>query len=239
MQVLIIGATGKVGSDVLRHVAASEHSAYAAVRSPERAAEKFTDIHDLHFRAFDYQDTSTFSLALSGMEAVFFIGPPGSEIAAPMTAFFQAARDAGIQQLVFNSGRTTGDIPGKPLYLIEQMLPDCGINYTILRPGWFMQNFSTWFAEDIRKESKIHIPAGNSKTAFIDTRDIADVVVHLLGKPAHFGKTFDLVSAEAYDHYEVAQLISLSVGRTIEYIDHSPESFTQEMRKKGWSDGRH
>jgi uncharacterized protein YbjT (DUF2867 family) len=195
-----------------------------------------TDLPDLSFRLFDFEDPQTFAPALRQVTHLFLIAPPASKDVRPMIQLLHAARDAGIQHITLHSGRTTGDIPGSLLNELENLLRRSELNHTILRPGWFMQNFAAGMAEEIRAENAIFIPAGKGKAAFIDARDIAAVVEQSFLHPAHNRKLYELTSEESMDLYEVARLFSEMLDRKIEYIDLAPEKFIRRMMTKGWSE---
>lgn len=183
---------------------------------------------------FDYADPTTYAVALSGMEGLFFIAPPGAKASGQVEALLGAAREAGIKKVIFHSGRTTGDVPGTPLNEIEQLLPQYGLNYTILRPGWFMQNFRSWAGTAIRSEGQIVLPAGEAATAFVDVRDIGAAVARIFGSEDYAGKTCELTSAEALTHYEVAAILSEETGRKTIYESVSEGEFIDWALARGW-----
>jgi uncharacterized protein YbjT (DUF2867 family) len=232
MKILIIGSTGQVGREVVNETMKAGHQPVAAVRDLAKGrsllGEQVALVH------FDYADPGTFAAALSGMEGLFFIAPPGATDAVPVEALLDAAKSAGIRQVVFHSGRTTGDLPGTPLNQIEKLLPRYGLNYSILRPGWFMQNFRSWAGTAIQSEGRIVLPAGEAATAFVDVRDIGAAVARIFGSEGHAGKTYELTSGEALTHHEVAAILSEETGQEIVYQAVSEEEFILWALARGW-----
>lgn len=235
MKILVAGATGNIGSRILSLLLADGQSVAAAVRNVSRAWERLR-IPDLDYRQLDFSDPATWETALREISRMFLVVPPGSATAEQVAHFFAAAKQAGVEHLVFSSGRTTGDIEGTPLNLTETLVQNSGMGWTILRPGWFMQNFINWVGFTIPTEGKLLLPAANARTAFVDVRDIAAVAAHILIQPdGHHGKRYEITSNEALSHAEVATKISEVAGQSVQYIPLSEESFVKEMAKRGWS----
>ncbi len=236
MSILITGATGNVGSEVVRQLANAGAPVTAAVRNAEKAALEFARQGlAIPCKSFDYAKPETWQHALEGVESIFLIVPPGTTESKDIEAFFKKALAAGVRRLVFHSGRSTGDLPGEPLNVTEGLVRQSGIAWTILRPGWFMQNFLNWVGFTIPAEAAFYLPAADAKTAFVDVRDIAAVAVEALTKPGHEGQLYEPTSSRALDHFEVAQIISKAAGRSIRYVHLDDESFVVEMMKRGWS----
>ena len=233
MKLLIIGSTGKIGTEMVYQLLAKGIHPIIASRSIKKAQKKF-GINE-HYVAFDFEKPQTFPVALKGIDKVFFIAPHNNP-SKSVQLFLEEAKAAHIQHITFSSGRTTGDIPGKPLFKVTELVRASGIPYTIIVPAWFMQNFCNWLGGSIVSEDKIIIPAADAKMAFIDVRDIAAVAIKTLTEEGHAGKTYELTSDEALDHYEVAEKISQVRGKPVQYIPLSNEDYVTEMLKRGGSE---
>lgn len=231
--ILIIGATGNIGSEIVQQLLAKNIRPRLAVRSREKAMDQWGDKVD--YCPFDFSDTNTFLPAFQGVEKCFFIAPhpnPGPSV----KAMLKAAVAQKVAHVVFSSGSTTADIEGKPLFVIEKLVSESGIPWTILRPGWFMQNFATWLGQTIREEGILYLPAADSKTNFIDVRDIAAVAVEvLLNSQVHYGQLYALTGPQALDHFEVVQMLSHHHGKTIKYQPQSQEEYITTMVERGWT----
>ena len=233
MQTLIIGATGNIGSEIIKQLALRDLHPRIATRNIAKATTQFIENKELV--EFNFSRPATFTPALTSIKKVFFIAPHDDPTAS-VQQFLTAAKQAGIQHLVFSSGRTTATVKGKPLYQVERLVENCGIPYTIIRPGWFMQNFTTWIGgESIKTEGKFYLPAGNSKTAFIDVRDIAAVAIRCLLEEKHQGKVYELTSDEALDHQQVAQKIACQLHQPVQYVPLSDEDYIDQKVAAGWT----
>lgn len=233
MRILIIGATGNIGEQIILNLHRQGESPIAAVRRLKEAQQQLGG--DIEYRHFNFTVPAGFPKVLEGIDRLFFIAP-NMDLLPLVQALLQAAREAGVQQIVYSSGRTTGDVEGKPLHQFEKTVQASGIPYTILRPGWFMQNFVSWLGQWIPTEGKIYLPAGDSKTAFIDVRDIGAVAARVLTEDSHNGRIYGLTSDEALDHHQVAALIGDAIGKKVNYEPLEPEAFINLMVKKGWSE---
>ncbi|MEL7021166.1 MAG: NmrA family NAD(P)-binding protein [Bacteroidota bacterium] len=233
MQTLIIGATGNIGSTITQQLAARQIYPRLSGRSVERVQALFP--HHKDIVVLDFTQPATFATALAGVQRLFFIAPHRHPVES-IRLFLQVAKEAGVERVIFSSGRTTADIKGTPLYHVEQLVRASGISYTIIRPGWFMQNFTGWIGHpDIDETGKFYLPAADSKTAFVDVRDIAAVAICCLLEDHHLGKVYELTSDEALDHHQVAHKIALRCHRPVQYVPLSDEAFIDYKLSKGWS----
>ena len=237
MKILVTGATGNVGSEVFKQLVMQAEPVVAGVRDVEKAKRHFAKLPAGagEYREFDFNEPATWPAALAGVDKMFLVIPPGTTNPVQVELFFKTALQAGVKQLVFNSGRTTGDLPGEPLNVTEGLIKNSGMGWTILRPGWFMQNFLNWVGFTIPTEDAFYLPASDSRTAFVDVRDIGAVAAKVLTEDGHYGQVYELTSPEALTHFEVAQKISAAAGRTIRYVHLNDEEFAKAMVERGWS----
>ena len=233
MTILIIGSTGNIGTQIVKLLAAENHPIVAAARDLQKAKNHLS-LPNIEYRRFDFTDNNTWENTLNGVGKIFLVVPPGSATDEQQQAFFQHAKNAGVQHIVYSSGRTTGPIEGSPLNRTEGFVKNSGCGWTVLRPGWFMQNFIAWIGFTIPTDDAFYLPAGGAKTAFIDVRDIGAVAAEILNNPeSHHDKTYDLTSLESIDHFAVAEHISKEAGRTIQYVPMEEKPFIQKMMEKG------
>ena len=228
---LIIGI-GNIGRVAAYLFASRGSSLRLGVRSIAKAQMLLPGI-DVEFCQFDFDQPDSFEAALAGVETVFFIAPQ-SDPATSVKTFLSVAKVAGVKKLVFSSGRTTGDIPGKPLYEVEKMVRNQSIPFTILRPGWFMQNFTSWIGATIANEGAFYLPINKERTAFVDCRDIADVAWHVARSDAWNGQTLPLTSEQALDHDQVATELSRHSGRDIQFVSLNADAYCDKMTSLGW-----
>jgi uncharacterized protein YbjT (DUF2867 family) len=112
--------------------------------------------------------------------------------------------------------------------LVEKHIEVSGLEWTHLRPTWFMQNFSTMHAQAIRSGTLAE-PAGTGRTAFTDVRDIAEVAVTVLTEEVHNRQIYPLTGSEALDRSQVAHEISRVIGRPVTYVPLTDEQFREAI----------
>ncbi|AIQ48636.1 NmrA family transcriptional regulator [Paenibacillus sp. FSL R7-0273] len=216
MKILVTGASGNVGSYLADELMDRGEQVVAAGTDVYRLEQRF------HGRAacvkMDFTEPSTFASALEGVDRVFLMRPPHLGKPEDLYPFIGALKAHGIRLVAFLSlmGIEKNTIP--PHYKIEKCIEAAGIPYAHIRPGFFMQNVSGIHAAEIRGMNQIYIPAGNSKTSFIDAADIGLAAAVLLGDPEKYANTaHTLTGPESLDYYQVAQILSEATGREITY----------------------
>ncbi len=231
--ILVTGATGNIGYYVVKELTAMKESVRVAVRNANKEKEVFSK-YDVAIVEFDFLKPSTYDHALDGVRKIFLIRPP--QLANPkkdMKPFIDKLKDKGIEQIVFVSLMGVEKNPIVPHRKIEDMIVNSGINYTFLRPGFFMQNLNTTHREDIAVRNELFMPVRNAKTNFIDTRDIAAVAAVCLTESGHLGRKYTLTGAISIDYHEVASILSNTLGRKIEYKNPGVLKFRRTIIKRG------
>ncbi|KFC72442.1 NADPH:quinone oxidoreductase 2 [Devosia sp. LC5] len=199
--ILVIGATGKVGSRIVAKLEAQSR--------PVRGASRRST------PAFDWEDDATWSPALAGAEAVFVAFMPDlAARGAPeaIAKFAEKAIAAGVKQVVLLSGRGEDNALRS-----EAIIQASGLGYTIVRASWFNQNFSDGVFLPAVLEGFISLPAGNRKEPFIDVDDIADVAVAALTDQRHLGQLYDVTGPRLMTFAEAAAEISAAAGHPVTY----------------------
>ncbi len=107
------------------------------------------------------------------------------------------------------------------------------MKWTFLRPNYFMQNFVTLMADDVREESVFYDSIGDACVSRIDVRDVARVAARVLTEPGHEGKAYDLSGPEAISHDDAARMFSEALGRTIRYVPIGDEEFRRRLLAGG------
>jgi uncharacterized protein YbjT (DUF2867 family) len=229
--ILVTGATGNVGHDVLRGLLELGLPVRAAATDPNRARAMLPEGCDVV--QFDFNDPSTFTAALDGVKRVFLMRPPAMDDPKAFKPFLKAIAVSGVEQLVFLSLLGAQNNPVVPHRKLELAIEKLNIAHVFLRPSFFLQNFSTTHRLDICERSDLFIPAGSGRTSFIDARDIAAVAVRVLTVPHIVNGGIDLTGGEALTYPEVAMIFSQVLKRTITYSDPLPLKFGLEMQKRG------
>jgi uncharacterized protein YbjT (DUF2867 family) len=226
--ILVTGATGTVGSEVLRRLAGREGiNVRAALRDlSKRAAVEGPGVEPVWF---DYEKPRTFPAACQGVDAIFLVAPFTPSGVDQTLALIGAARAAGVRHIVKLSViRSLGDITATRWHAaIDGALKSSGIAWTILLPGAFMQNFVETSAP--RPDGNMYLPVGDAKAAFIDVRDIADVAVKALTEPGHESKEYTLTGPEEISYTEVAAIMSEVSGRAIRFVNVPEAGARQAM----------
>ena len=218
---LITGATGNIGSRLVNLLHEQGHEVRALVRSAARA-EALPDGIDI--AVGDLDDADSVTAALNGVDSVFLLH------AAPGTGQTQimadAARATGVQRVVLLSSIGARI---KPASIIGQMLADredllaaSDLDVTYLRPNTLSSN-ALWWADEIREHGRVTDPTGEGRTPPIDPDDIARVAARVLTEDGHVGRGYILNGPEALTAREQVEILADVVGRTIEFVDSTPE----------------
>jgi len=218
--VLITGATGNVGLEVLRALSAAPHGLHvvAGVRSLADDHAKL-DAYAVQRVAFDVTQPATFGPALSGCQVLFLLRPPQiSAVNKYFKPILAACRQAGVQHIVFLSVQGVQQSSIIPHHKIERLIVASGIAYTFLRPAYFMQNFTTTLRADLVERKRIFLPAGKARFTLVDVRDIGQVAAAILANPsAHQNTAYELTSHDLLTFEQMAATLSAGLGRPIRY----------------------
>ena len=223
--ILVTGATGTLGSQVVERLTATGAGVRAAVHTPAKVAA-FGDKVD-ETVVLDLADSGTYGAALEGVKKVFFLSPLSEDMVERDSAFVKAAAAAGVKHVVRQSGM--GADPDSSIVLgrlhgaVEEAIRDSGLDWTFLRPNSFMQNFSTYQAESIRAHDAFYLPWGEGEVSLVDVRDIGEVAAAALTGEGHGGQIYEITGSEALSGKDCADILSLAVERKISYVD-TPES---------------
>ena len=164
--VLVIGATGKTGRSVVSMLAERGETLRAVSRNPGRASETVPTA------VFDWTRPQTWEAALADADRVYLVQPAGvADATGPVGSFVRQATDGGVRRIVLLSALGVDAAPdGVPLKTVERLVQDSGVEWTILRPNWFMQNFSeSFFLPPILDRGELPAPTGDARVSFIDS----------------------------------------------------------------------
>ncbi len=222
--ILILGGTGKTG----RRIAAALRETGATVRT---AARSGADV------VFDWAEPTTHAAALDGIGRVYLVPPALSlDFAEPVSNFLDQAQIAGVQHVTYLSANGVQFAPPETaMRAIELNLESRPqLTHAILRPAWFMQNFSEGAFAPMVAAGTIALPAGTGSEAFIDVRDIVAAAAATLRNPGeHAGKHYELTGPQALTFAEVATELSNAVGRPITYVPIPAAEFVDTLVQYG------
>ena len=213
--ILITGATGNIGREVLNNLLEKGHKVRATAINAEDARRIPESVQAV---IFDFSNPQTYSTALTGINKVFLMRPPHiTDIEHTLNPFVDVAKSRGVNQIVFLSLLGVEDNPRVPHYAVEQHILESGIPYTFLRPSFFMQDLNTTHRQEIAEDSEIFIPVGDAKTSFIDARDVGAIAAQTLTEGGHTNQAYDLTGPEALNYFQVAEIFTDVLGRDITF----------------------
>lgn len=235
-KVLVTGATGNVGKEVVTALLAKQIPVRAAARDAERihqVAQKSGWTGNYESVTLDYSNPHSIAAALEGVEKVFLVTPTMGAVVDMVKAFLDVAKSSDVKHIVRLSGMYSVTEPSATHAEGERLIVESGIPYTFLRPNFYMQNFNTFYADGIKRRDSIALPAGEEPISFIDVRDVADVAVAAFTQEGHADQIYTLTGGEAITHYEVAKVLSEVLGRTITYINMPEDQFREVLKAAG------
>jgi uncharacterized protein YbjT (DUF2867 family) len=218
--VLVTGATGKTGRNLVHQLDATG-VAY-------RAASRGSDV------PFDWTDRATWEPALAGVTAVYLVAPPTvPDPYARMIEFLELATRRDVGRFVFLG---ISSLPAGPLAhgQVHQWLQDNATDWTVLRPSAFMQNFSEGpFFESIRDEDTIYSNTAAGRVGFIDAQDIARAAHAALTAHVALNADFVLTGDESLSYDEVAEIIGAACERAITHTHITTDDLTERFVRRG------
>jgi uncharacterized protein YbjT (DUF2867 family) len=233
--ILVTGATGNVGSQVVKQLADHQVNVLAAVRSPNKVQSLKND--HVSLVEFDIEQPETIEKALQGIDKIFLLTPLVPNMVEVSNNLVEAAKKAGVKHIVKSSGMGAESEPGIALTrwhrAAEKAIEASGIAFTFVRPNGFMQNYANFFGHSIKTQNTFYLPMGDGKVSHIDARDIASVATVALTENGHEGKAYEVTGSQAISNTEIAAIISQIVGRQINYVDVSEDAASAEMKQSG------
>jgi uncharacterized protein YbjT (DUF2867 family) len=232
MTYLITGATGNVGGRVTDQLIARGERPRVLVRDANKARTRFGTKVDVV--TGDLTDTASLHGAFDGVQRAFVVNV-GPDLATRDGAFAQAARAAGVRQVVkLSSFGARRDSTGLGAWHAagEAAIREAGVAWTFVRPGPFMTNTLGWVAS-IRMQGAVFSGAGDGKLASIDTDDVAAVAVAALTQHGHDGQVYELTGDEALTHAQMVEVIGKAIGRQLALMPISDESVRENLRRTG------
>ena len=233
--ILVTGATGLNGKELLRVLSASGVAVRALVRNPAKA-EAIAALPNVEIVQGDMAHPETLAAGLRGVDRAMLISSSDPMMLDVQTNFIDAAKQAGVKHVVKLSGimpeldsafrfaRMHGEI--------EKRLEASGMAFTHLRAGEFMPAYFRQ-VPNITAKGAMFLPMEDARIASIDVGDIAEIAAKVLTGAGHEGKTYPLTGPQALTMTEVAEKLSAATGNTIRYVNVPPEAARQAQLAAG------
>jgi uncharacterized protein YbjT (DUF2867 family) len=227
--VLVTGATGRVGREVIAQLLDAGVPVRALTRRPETAELPSA----VELVAGDFTVPESLDAGLQGVGSVFLLWT-----APPATAPAVIERLAShARRVVFLSSPHQTPHPffqqPNPMAAfhanVERLVADTGVESTIIRPGMFASNTRFWWASQIQAGDVVRWPYGAAETAPVDERDIAAVAARALYEDGHAGGDYVLTGPESLSQADQVSLIGDALGRRLRFEELSPDEFRRQM----------
>lgn len=234
--ILVTGATGKVGRELVPALLEAGAGVIAATRSPEEGRRLFGG--DAELVELDYEHAETWDQAVHWADRVFLVPAPFDPRAyETLVPFVDWAVQSSTHHLVLLTAMTVDRADDLALRKVEEHVAETGIRHTFLRPNWLMQNFSEGYVREcVRRDGTFALPAGAGEVSFVDVRDVADVAARALTSDGWHGRAPVLTGPAALDHAEAAGVLSEVAGRSVEYLPVADDVMRTILRERGRSD---
>jgi len=224
-EILITGATGNVGRELVKQLSTRKVPFRAMIRSMKDATA-LAAVAGAEIVVGDFDDAESLARALQGMKRVFLLTNSSERAETQQLTFVETARRAGAKHIVkLSQWAASTDSPVRFLRYhaaVEAKIKDSGIAYTFLRPNLFMQGL-LGLRETIIAQGKFFAAIGEARISAIDVRDIGAAGAAALTEEGHQGKTYNLTGPQALSHGEMAEKLSAVLGRRIEFVGIPPE----------------
>jgi uncharacterized protein YbjT (DUF2867 family) len=234
LKILVIGATGTIGTTVCELLKEEKADFNALVRNAEKAQRLVS--RGINTVTGDLSDLNSLRKAMEGVDKLFLLSVTSPDLPKLQVNAARIAKEKGIKHIVkisvrgaavdadFNIGRFHGDA--------EKEIREQGIPYTFLQPHSFMQNLF-FDRQSIIDQNAIYSSMGNGKIPMIDTRDIAAVAIKALMNSGHENRSYLLTGPEAISYHDIVRELSRALNRNIKYNLQTPEEGYKAMMSSG------
>lgn len=227
-KILMIGATGNVGSFVTPALLKQGEGVRCMVRDEAKAAPLKEAGAEIVLG--DLDDQSSLERAMNGIDTVFLVIANSQHIEQQGRNAIAAAVNAGVRRLIRYSAIKTGfdaNLRSQGMQArVDEVLESSGLEYSHVRPTNYMQVY-LMAAPTVQSDSAMYFPFGDGRIGMADVRDIAEAAVEVITGEGHEGKSYSVTGPEALNLHEVAEAISGAIGKKVSYVD-TPEEATRD-----------
>lgn len=232
--ILVTGATGNIGRQVLRYLLFND----IKVRALVRAADAFNAGRSslLEVAVGSFEDVASLDAAMVGISTVLLLGRDSPDQVALHNNVIQAAQRVGVKRIVKLSAFAASQ--QAPIGMMrrhaetEALLEKSGFELTYLRPHLYMQNLLESGAQ-VASEARLVAPMGTAAYALVDTRDVAEACARVLVEEGHGGRVYTLTGPGAVSYKTVAEQLTELLGHDISYHAAEPASYSQQLQRAG------
>ena len=237
MKIGITGATGQLGQLVVQKLKDKNPDAklVALVRNPDKAKPL-----GIEAKAFDYEQPEALPKALEDIDRLVFIS--GSEIGKRETQHknvINAAKQAQVKQIAYTSllhADTSSMILAPEHLATEKMLQDTGIPLTILRNGWYTENYTAGLKQAVEQGAIIG-SAGDGNISSATREDYVEAIAETIINDDHTGKTYELAGDQTFTMQDLAAEVSKQTGKNIEFVNLPEAEYAQKLQEIGLPEG--
>ncbi|WP_224241043.1 NmrA family NAD(P)-binding protein [Hyalangium gracile] len=205
-EILVLGATGTTG----RRLTGLLRAAGVKVRAASRKGEV----------RFDWSEPGTWKPAVAGAGRMYLMMPHELPLDP---SFVRCAVEQGIKHIVLLSSRAIEPMGDERLMGAERMVRESGVDWTIVRPDWFNQNFDEGVFRDAVMAGEVAVPLGNLRQTFVDADDIAAVAAAVLTGDGHAGQSYEVTGPRALSFAEAVEIISRASGRAVRFLGRAED----------------
>lgn len=228
--ILLTGVTGKTGGAAAESLIKKGATLRALVRDAAKAANM--EAAGVELIVGDAADKAAVQRALDGVDKAFLTLPNSEQQLSMEKQFVDCAAEAGISHIVKLSSMEAIPEAQSPIPSVhwqsEEYIRASGLNWTLLKPNFFMQNFLT-SGGTIKEQKKFFMPMGQGKTVMIDCRDVGAVTAEVLTGDGHEMQSYEITGPEMLSFSDVADRFSEVLGEKIEYVDMPADAFREVL----------
>ncbi|PIG92956.1 SDR family oxidoreductase [Gloeocapsopsis sp. IPPAS B-1203] len=222
MTILVTGATGNIGGEVIHHLLNKNATIRGLVRDRKKATK--LQSQGVELAQGDFSQPDSLDAALQGIETAFLVMPNDPRQVELECNFIDSAKRAGVRHIVKLSVLRSGELPSTFQQWhrqIEEHLEKSGMSWTHLRPNMLMQNMR-WFTSTISQQGAFYHSVGDTKISHVDARDVAAVAAVCLSESGHENQAYDLTGSEAVSFAQVADYLTAALNKPVQYINVAP-----------------
>lgn len=217
--IVITGATGNIASHAIPALLKAGHKVRGLVRSKDKAAALAQQ--GVELVEGDLERPRSLAGVFEGADAALLIAPPGPRAPQLYSSALWAARQQKVRQVVrvsaIGAAHDAPTVNGRLHALNDAELAASGLDYTIVKPHFFMQNLFM-AQQSIQKDGAMYLALGDAKIPMIDVGDVGEVAAAILGGSGHSGKTYTLTGPRALALTEVAAAFAEALGKPVKYV---------------------